>query len=255
MTDSAYLDGSYSVRSPNVSYHEDKILSKYNYQSTKVNGSIVETVDEQLVFKTETKVGKVGLMLVGWGGNNGSTVTAGIVANRLGLSWMTKEGRVDSNYFGSVTQSSTVRLGLNAMGESVYIPFKNLLPMVHPNDLVIGGWDISKENLSLSMARAQVLDYDLQRQLAPHMEQMVPLPSIYIPSFIAANQSERANNIIEGTKQQQMEKIRADIRDFKAKNSLDKVIVLWTANTERFSSIEPGINDTADALLAAIKVR
>lgn len=33
-----------------------------------------------------------------------------------------------------------------------------------------------------------------------------------------------------------------------------KVIVLWTATTERFSSVEPGLNDTADTLLASIKV-
>lgn len=35
-----------------------------------------------------------------------------------------------------------------------------------------------------------------------------------------------------------MKQIRADIRDFKAANGLDKVVVLWTANTERFAAIE-----------------
>ena len=34
---------------------------------------------------------------------------------------------------------------------------------------------------------------------------------------------------------------------------LTKVIVLWTANTERFADIIPGVNDTADNLLAAIE--
>ena len=33
-----------------------------------------------------------------------------------------------------------------------------------------------------------------------------------------------------------------------------KVIVLWTATTERFTSIEIGLNDTADNLLASIHV-
>lgn len=31
------------------------------------------------------------------------------------------------------------------------------------------------------------------------------------------------------------------------------MIVLWTANTERFCSVEAGLNDTADNLLATIK--
>ena len=40
------------------------------------------------------------------------------------------------------------------------------------------------------------LDIDLQRQLRPHMEAMRPLPSIYAPDFIAANQEERADNVL-----------------------------------------------------------
>lgn len=41
--------------------------------------------------------------------------------------------------------------------------------------------------------------------------------------------------------------------EFKEKNGLDKVIVLWTANTERYAAILNGVNDTADNLLNAIK--
>ena len=41
--------------------------------------------------------------------------------------------------------------------------------------------------------------------------------------------------------------------DFKAANGLDKVIVQWTANTERFAELIPGINDTAENLLKAIE--
>ncbi|KLU89959.1 inositol-3-phosphate synthase [Magnaporthiopsis poae ATCC 64411] len=42
------------------------------------------------------------------------------------------------------------------------------------------------------------------------------------------------------------------MREFKARNGLDKVIVLWTANTERYAAEVAGVNDTADNLLAAI---
>ena len=37
------------------------------------------------------------------------------------------------------------------------------------------------------------------------------------------SQGERADNVLRGTKQDMMEQIRADIRDFKEKKSLDKV--------------------------------
>lgn len=33
-------------------------------------------------------------------------------------------------------------------------------------------------------------------------------------------------------------------RDFKEKSNVDQVIVLWTANTERFSEIKTGLNTT-----------
>jgi len=50
-----------------------------------------------------------------------------------------------------------------------------------------------------------------------------------------------------------MEQIQRDIRDFKAKKDLDKVIVLWTANTERYCDVEVGLNDTAEHLLESIR--
>lgn len=250
---SVFLDTPFTVNSDNVTVTHDEIVSTYEYQTVHVEGSVATPVTNAYSFKTSTRVPKVGMMLVGWGGNNGSTVTAGILANRANTTWRTKEGVKSANYFGSITQASTVKLGTDSAGNSVYVPMKNLLPLVEPNDLVIGGWDISKHNLGDSMRRAKVLDIALQDQLYEEMSQMVPLPSIYFPDFIAANQADRADNVLTGTKFEQMEHIRQDIRDFKAANGVDQVIVLWTANTERFSAIEEGINDTSENLLESIK--
>lgn len=103
------------------------------------------------------------------------------------------------------------------------------------------------------MERARVLDYNLQTQLKPYMENFKPRPSIYIPEFIAANQAERADNVLTGSKQEMMTKIREDIREFIKSSGVDKVIVLWTANTERFSEVIPGLNDTAENLISSIR--
>ncbi|KAH6690646.1 myo-inositol-1-phosphate synthase [Plectosphaerella plurivora] len=251
----------FTVDSPNVNYTDTEIRSKYTYRTTEVtknaDGKYVATPRETLYeFKTERKVPRVGMMLVGLGGNNGTTVTAGIIANRRGLSWQTREGPREANYYGSLLMGSTLKLGTDAATrKDVNIPFHDILPMVHPNDLVIGGWDISGLNLAEAMDRAQVLEPTLKQQLAKEMSQMVPLPSIYYPDFIAANQEDRADNVLPGTKacNAHLEQIRKDIRDFKADNNLDKVIVQWTANTERYADIIPGVNDTADNLLKAIE--
>ena len=207
----------------------------------------------KLKIRTERQVPKLGVMLVGWGGNNGTTVTAAVLANRLGLSWPTRTGRQSANYFGSLLMASTVSLGVDADdGRDVYAPFHQLLPMVHPNDIVLDGWDISSLDLAAATERARVLEPALQDQLRPYLEKLRPRPSIYCPHFIAANQEERADNVLAGPRSHQLQRLRADIRDFRAQHALDKVIVLWTANTERFAEIQTGLNDTADNLMTAI---
>ncbi|KAK6526216.1 Myo-inositol-1-phosphate synthase [Orbilia ellipsospora] len=249
------------VNAPNVVYTDSTIKSSYIYHTTKVTRGSAGTleavpVETEFDFKVERKIPKVGLMLVGWGGNNGSTVTAGILANRKGLSWATREGVQSANYYGSVIMGSTVKLGSDAVtGDDVNVPFHKLLPMIHPNDFVLGGWDISGLNLADAMDRAKVLEPTLKILVRKEMEQMKPLPSIYYPDFIASNQGDRADNVLEGTTacREHLEKIRNDIRDFKQRNELDKVIVLWTANTERYADIITGVNDTAENILASIQ--
>lgn len=246
----------FTVQSPNVTYTDEYITSTYNYDSTKLTRTekgawVVSPTSTQYQFRVDRRVPKLGVMLVGLGGNNGATVLAGILANKHGITWMTKDGLRKPNYWGSLTQAATLRVG-NYEGEEVFTPFKSLLPMVDLNELVLGGWDISGLNMAEAMERAKVLDFELQKQLVPYMKEVVPLPGIYDPAFIAANQEARADNIIKGSKQQQVETIREHIRAFKQDNGVDKVVILWTANTERYAQVAEGLNDTAENLLAAI---
>ncbi|KAG7264783.1 hypothetical protein CRUP_013582 [Coryphaenoides rupestris] len=208
------------INSPNVTYSDAHIESRYSYQTTAVHrdGSTITVTPctNELTFRTERRVPRLGVMLAGWGGNNGTT---------------------KANYFGSLFQASTVCLGMGPEGE-VNVPFR---------------WDISSMDLGRAMGRAQVLDWSLQEKLRPHMSCLKPRPSIYIPDFIAANQESRADNVLSGTMAEQVEQIRADIRDFRRSSGVDKVIVLWTANTERFCDVTAGVNDTAENLLATIQ--
>lgn len=100
-----------------------------------------------------------------------------------------------------------------------------------------------------------MLDISVQDQLRPYLEKLKPRPSIYCPDFIAANQvgerktvrdssqltmcydvsvellflssppfqSDRADNVLSGTKWEMVTKVRDDIKDFKQKKNLDKV--------------------------------
>ncbi|ETW86153.1 hypothetical protein HETIRDRAFT_471495 [Heterobasidion irregulare TC 32-1] len=250
-----------SVQSQATVYSREFITSKFENRGADVvvqqdGRYVIQPTVKPFEFRTQRKVPKTGLMLVGMGGNNGTTLIATILANRHNIAWHNKSTVQQPNYIGSLLRASTVRLGLDATtGKDVHAPLCELLPMVHPNDLVVGGWDISGARLDKAMSRAAVLEWDLQRQVAPYMKDMgAPLPSIYYPDYIAANQAERADNVLPGEdKQAHLEHVRSDIREFKAKHELDQVIVFWTANTERYSDIVPGVNDSADAMLAAIK--
>jgi len=104
--------------------------------------------------------------------------------------------------------------------------------MVNPVDIEVSGWDISGLNLYESCKRAHVLEPMLIEQLKEELINIKPLPAALNGDFIASNQADRADNIIEGSNEFVIAKLRADIRDMKERTN--KVILLWTANTEQF---------------------
>ena len=251
------LANTFNVDSKNVELKGSEIYSTYTYETSKVvsneKGITIVPYSKKIEFKTDTKIPKLGVMIIGWGGNNGTTVTNGILANKLSLKWETKRGEVKANYHGSLTQSSTTYLGQDENGNTYVAPFKSLVPMVEPNDIVVTGWDISKLNIYEATKRAKVLEPTMYMQMKEQLEKMVPLPAVFDLSFVAPNQESRADNVIEGNKEKQLETVRQNIRDFKKNNNLDKVIVLWNGNTERFCEVDPKIHGTADSLLLGIK--
>jgi len=204
-----------------------------------------ENVEVKHTFETETTIPKLGVMLAGLGGNNGTTFYAGILANKKNMSWEAKTGTQTPNYYGSFTQCATAKVGnrfVDGELKDVFKPVKELVPLVDPNDFIVGGWDISGMNLYEAARRAQVLEPDLVRQMKEELESVVPMKAAFNQEFIASNQADRVDNVIEGTNKEVIEQLKQDIRDFKAK--CDKVIVLWTANTEK--NFYPVIDTTAD---------
>lgn len=189
-------------------------------------------------FRTKVKAPSCGLMMVGLGGNNGTTLTAGLLANRLRLAWETREGQQKANFLGSMTQCSTVKMGVMD-GAEFSLPFKDLLPMVDPRQLEIGGWDISGLNLYDSTRRARVLEPDLIRQLKEPLSAITPSKAVYYKDFIASNQEGRADNTLRNkSKLEDLECIRQDIRRFKEERGVGQVVVLWTGNTERMALLD-----------------
>ena len=210
-----------------------------------------QNIDHKIT--VDQKAPKLGVMLVGWGGNNGSTLTAGVLANRKGITWKTKTGEKSPNFFGSLTQSVTTKVGLRYNKEAntiedVHKVIKDIVPLVDPAQLEITGWDISGANIYEACYRAQVLEPTLIDQLEEDMSQMVPLKAVLNPDYVAANQEDRVTNVMTGTNQECVEKLREDIRTFS--QTVDKVVILWTANTEKMFNKEV---KTGDQLMQMVR--
>jgi hypothetical protein len=118
-----------------------------------------------------------------------------------------------------------------------------------PRGCNVRAWIVSMAGLPLQQQPGRARPHALQDGVAsPHGS---PLPRTYLPAapprplaaaiydadFIAANQEERADNLIKGTKREQLETLRGQIRAFKESNAVDRVVVLWTANTERYAQV------------------
>jgi myo-inositol-1-phosphate synthase len=202
---------------PGIERSESESHIEVNYQNrfslydaeTKQSRPMVQ----EKTIRTDKRVPKLGVMLVGLGGNNGSTFVAGIIANKKGLTWAAKAGEQKANFYGSFTQSATTHVGFNFNEEDgtltdVFKPVKELLPMVDPIDFDVCGWDISNLNLYEAAKRAHVLEPTLIEQLKVDLEQVQPMPAVLNPDFIAANQADRCDNVRVGTNEELIEGLR-----------------------------------------------
>ncbi|CAG7831022.1 unnamed protein product, partial [Allacma fusca] len=125
---------------------------------------------------------------------------------------------------GSIAQSGTFPIGRDASGKEIFVPVKDLIPLVDPLQVELDGWDISSMNLGDGLERAAVFEYELQQKLKPLMKEYIPRKAAFSQDFIAANQADRADNIMGGAKSEQLQQIRNDIRDFKTSKKLDTII-------------------------------
>jgi len=191
----------------------------------------------KFTFKTKTQLPKTGLMIVGWGGHYGALLTASLVAKKHHIPWSHKFGPQADTIFGDAQTS-----------------FKNILPLVNPTELVLGGWDINDYDMLEAMKILEILSHDFQEKITPHVKDMKPLPSLYYENFILPSQEMRTDNVISGMhKWDHLEKIREDIKNFKTVNQLDKVIVSWGGAPERDIQVTKGVHDDFDNILNAIK--
>lgn len=173
-----------------------------------------------------------GILIVGFGGGNGVTTAAGVIANRKGITWEGPTGRMSPNYLGCITQ-------LPSKGGSG--GYRERYALADANDAAIGGWDIRPTPLGEALYNARILDFDLVRQVQGEMDGLALLPGIWDPQFIGESQHASATHVVcEGDSQQcRLDRLRRDIRDFSEREGVTgHVTVIWSASVERPSERE-----------------
>jgi myo-inositol-1-phosphate synthase len=180
--------------------------------------------------------GKLGILLVGLGAVS-TTFIAGVFAVRKGL----------AKPIGSLTQMGTIRLGKRTDNRTPLI--KDFVPLASLEDLVFGGWDIFEDNCYEAAKTAGVLDARLLEQIRPELEGIKPMKAVFDRQYV--KRLDGPNVKTGATKRDLAEQVRADIRNFKQANGLDRLVVIWCGSTEIFMQEGPA-HQSIEALEKAL---
>ena len=167
--------------------------------------------------------GKLGVLTPGLGAV-ATTFIAGVESVRRGL----------SRPIGSLTQMATIRLGKRTEQRSPLI--RDFAPLAALDDLVFGAWDPIPDDAFTAAKKAGVLeDKDLE-PLEDFLRGIKPMPAVFDSRYVTRLNGE---NVKQGkTKRDLAEQLRQDIRDFRARNRCDRLVMVWCASTETY--IKPG---------------
>jgi myo-inositol-1-phosphate synthase len=168
--------------------------------------------------------GKLGILTPGLGAV-ATTFMAGVESIRRGL----------SKPIGSLTQMATIRLGKRTEKRAPLI--KEFVPLAELDDLVFGAWDPIADDALTAACKAGVLEQRDIEPLADFLREIKPMPAVFDNRYVTRIHGE---NVKHGkTKRDLAEQLRQDIRDFKTKNRLDRVVAVWCASTETYIKSGP----------------
>jgi myo-inositol-1-phosphate synthase len=163
--------------------------------------------------------GKLGIVLPGMGAVS-STFIAGVEAVRKGF----------AKPIGSLTQMGTIRLGKRT--ESRIPAIKDFVPLSGLEDLVFGGWDIFDDNIYQAAVKAGVLERSLLDSVQPALESITPWAAAFDKAYV--RRLDGPNVKKAATKMELAEQVQDDIKNFKKKNNLSRLVMVWCGSTEIF---------------------
>lgn len=182
--------------------------------------------------------GKLGVLVVGLGAVS-STFITGVLMTRKGL----------AKPVGSMTQYDVMRVGEGA--DKKYLKYNQIVPLADLNDIVFGAWDVYPANAFESAVNCEVLKAKDILPVKDELEKIVPMKAAFDHNYAKRLDGD---NVKTCTSRWDMnEQIRQDIRDFKKRTGVDRVVVLWAASTEVYVPVDKEVHYTLDQLEKAMK--
>jgi myo-inositol-1-phosphate synthase len=161
--------------------------------------------------------GKLGVLTVGLGAV-ATTFMAGVESVRRGKSLP----------IGSLTQMATIRLGKRTENRSPLI--REFVPLAGLDDLVFGAWDPIPDDAHQAAIKAGVLTPADRESVGDFLTAIAPMPAAFDQHYVTRI---TGTHVKKGkTKRDLAEQIRQDIRDFKSRHRLERVVMVWCASTE-----------------------
>ncbi|MCP4547990.1 MAG: inositol-3-phosphate synthase [bacterium] len=181
--------------------------------------------------------GKLGILTPGMGAVS-TTFMAGVELARQGL----------GQPIGSLTQMGHIRLGKRTDNRSPLI--KDFVPLTEMDDIVFGGWDIFEDSAYDAALNAGVLPKEQLDSIGDFLKGIKPMKAVFDQRYVKK---------LEGTHVKGGEnwmdladQVRQDIRDFKANNDCERLVMVWCGSTEIF--LAPGdVHQTIDSMEAAMR--
>ena len=163
--------------------------------------------------------GKLGILTPGMGAVS-TTLMAGVELVRQG----------NAVPVGSLTQLGTIRLGRRT--ENRVPKIKDFIQLADLKDIVFGGWDPFPDTAFEAASKAGVIDAKHLDKSAKFLKTIKPMTAAFDRNYVKMLDG---THVKKGkTKFDLAEQIRDDIRSFKKKHKLDRIVMVWCGSTEVF---------------------
>ena len=182
--------------------------------------------------------GKLGVMVVGCGAVT-TTFMTGVLMARKGL----------AKPVGSMTQYDKIRVGKGE--DKKYLHYGDIVSLASLDDIVFATWDVYADNAFEAAIKADVLKAKDIFPVEDELKAIVPMKAAFDKNFASRLDGTHVKDCKD--RWDMTEQLREDIRNFKAANGCDRIVVLWSASTEVYVPVNMEVHDTLEHLEAAMK--